>query len=68
MHPDVRAYLVQQGMNPSLHQQRKVSPELLSISDLVMALSTDHQAFLFDTFQYHVPLCHEICRGRSEPL
>jgi protein-tyrosine-phosphatase len=68
MHPDVRAYLMQRGMDPSHHQQRRVSAELLHATDLVIATSTDHQAFLFDTFQYQAPLCHEICHGKSEPL
>jgi protein-tyrosine phosphatase len=68
MHPDVRAYLVQRGMNPSHHQQRKVSVELLHASDLVIAMSTDHQSFLFDTFQYRAPLFNDVCYGRPEPL
>jgi protein-tyrosine phosphatase len=68
MHPDVRAYMLQRGMDPSLHRQRKVSGELLHASDLVIAMSTDHQAFLFDTFQYRAPLFNEVCHGRSEPL
>ncbi len=68
MHPDVRAYLVQRGVDPSRHQQRKVSAELLHATDLVIAMSTDHQAFLFDAFQYRAPLFNEVCHGRSEPL
>jgi protein-tyrosine phosphatase len=68
MHPDVRAYLVQQGVDPSPHQQRRVSAALLSASDLVIAMSTDHQAFLVDTFQYRAPLFNDVCHGRSEPL
>jgi protein-tyrosine phosphatase len=68
VHPDVRAYIVQRGIDPSLHQQRKVSAELLRASDLVIAMSLDHQAFLVDTFQYRAPLFNEICHGRSEPL
>jgi protein-tyrosine phosphatase len=68
MHPDVRAYLVQRGMDPSHHHQRRVSKELLSAADLVIAMSTDHQAFLFDAFQYRAPLFNEVCHGRPEPL
>jgi protein-tyrosine-phosphatase len=68
MHPDVRAYLVQRGVDPSPHQQRRVSAELLRASDLVIAMSTDHQAFLVDTFRYRAPLFNEVCHGRSAPL
>jgi hypothetical protein len=45
-----------------------VSAELLHASDLVIAMSTDHQDYLFDTFQYHAPLFNELCHGRSGPL
>ena len=51
MHPDIRAYLVQRGVDPSQHHQRKVFAELLHATDLVIAMSTDHQSFLFDTFK-----------------
>jgi protein-tyrosine phosphatase len=68
MHPDVRAYLVQRGMDPSHHHQRRVSSELLNASDLVIAMSTDHQSFLFETFQYPAPLFNDVCHARSEPL
>jgi protein-tyrosine phosphatase len=67
-HPDVRAYLMQRGMDPSRHQQRRVSTELLNATDLVIAMSTDHQAYLFDIFQYHASLFNKVCYGRSEPL
>jgi protein-tyrosine phosphatase len=36
MHPDVRAYLMQCGVDPSRQQQRRVSAELLHATDLVM--------------------------------
>ena len=68
MHPDVCAYLMQRGIGRSHHQQRKMSAELLHATELVIAMSTDHQAFLFDTFQYRAQLGHEVCHGRSEPL
>jgi protein-tyrosine phosphatase len=68
MHPDIRAYLVQRGVDPSQHRQRKVSAELLRTTDLVIAMSTDHQSFLFDTFQYRAPLFNDVCHRRSEPL
>jgi len=68
MHPDVRAYLVQRGVDLSPHQQRKVSAKLLRSTDLVIAMSTDHQAFLFETFQYRAPLLNDVCHGRPEPL
>jgi hypothetical protein len=45
-----------------------VSTELLHTTELVIAMSTDHQAFLIDTFRYRAPLFNDVCHGRSEPL
>src|SRR5262245_655871 len=68
MHPAVHAYLVQRGADPSPHQQRRVSAELLRASDLVIAMSMDHRALLVNTLPYRAPLFNDVCHGRSEPL
>jgi hypothetical protein len=68
MHIDVRAYLVQRGVDPSHYQQRRVSAELLSASNLVIAISIDHQVFLLEAFRYRAPLFNDVCRGKSAPL
>jgi protein-tyrosine phosphatase len=68
IHPDVCAYLVQRGVDPSPYQQRRVSAEILHATDLVIAMSTDHQSFLVHTFQYRAPLFNAICHGLSAPL
>ena len=68
MYPDIRAYLLQRGIDPSQHHQRRVSAEILRAADSVIAMSTDHQSFLLDTFHYRAPLFNDVCHGRSEPL
>jgi protein-tyrosine phosphatase len=68
MHPDIRAYILRRGIDPAHHRQRRVSAELLDAADLVIAMSTDHQSFLYDTFRYRAPLFNDVCYGRSEPL
>ena len=45
-----------------------MSAEFLHASDFVIAVSTDHQALLVDTFPYRAPLFHDVCHGRPEPL
>lgn len=45
-----------------------MSAEILHYTDLVIAMSMDHQSFLFDTFQYRAPLFNEVCHGRPELL
>ena len=44
------------------------STELLRALELVIGMRTDHQAFLFDTFQYRTPLVKRLCYGQPEPL
>jgi hypothetical protein len=51
-----------------MNASRRVPIRFASPSDLVIAMSTDHQTFLLDTCQYHVPLFNEVRHGRSEPL
>jgi protein-tyrosine-phosphatase len=68
MHPDIHAYLVQCGVDPCHHWQRLVSAELLRASDLVIAMRTDHPAFLFETFEYRAPLFNAVCHEKSALL
>jgi hypothetical protein len=51
-----------------MNASRRVSIRFASPSDLVIAMSTDHQTFLLNACQYHVPLFNEVRHGRSEPL
>jgi hypothetical protein len=64
----VQAYLQQRGVDPSHYQQRRVSAELLSASNLVIAISMDHQVFLLEAFRYRAPLFNDVCHGKSAPL
>ena len=68
MYPDVPAYIVQHGVDPSQNQQCRVSEELLRVSELVSAMRTDRPAFLVATIQSRAPLFNAICHGWSAPL
>ena len=59
--PRVRNYLLEKGYDVSGHQRRTVTQALLEKSTLVVAMSTDHQAFLKHRFGREAPLFLEVC-------
>lgn len=65
MREEVRSRLLEKGIDPSAHIQRRVTAELLKSADLVIAMGFDHQAALRATFGYHVPLFNEVCNGQT---
>lgn len=68
VHPWVRHCLKEKGADVSTHMQRKLTRELLEGTDLVVAMSRDHQTFIRQVFEVDVPLFKEICYGRDEPI
>jgi protein-tyrosine phosphatase len=59
--PRVRNYLLTKGFDVSSHQRRTVTQALVDESALVVAMSTDHQAFIRERFRRHAPLFLEAC-------
>lgn len=59
--PRVRAYLLEKGFDVSSHRRRTVTAALLEESHLVVAMGTDHQAFLRERFGREAPLFLEVC-------
>jgi protein-tyrosine-phosphatase len=68
IHPWIEHYLRQKGADVSKHVQRKLTRELLEGTDLVVAMSCDHQMFIHQEFGVDVPLFKRICSGRDEPI
>ncbi len=66
--PNVRDYLLAKGLDVRTHRRRTVSREILAGTDMVIAMSTDHQRVLREKFGVEVPLFLEACGGASEPL
>lgn len=66
--PSVREYLKLKGYDVSAHQRRTLTSGILEASDLVIAMSTDHQAFIERTFRVRVPLYTEACGEAPAPL
>ena len=63
---DVIDALATHGIKPENHQSRLLTKEILDDSDLVVAMSTDHQKFIKDTFNRESVLFLEICEGRKD--
>ena len=59
--PYTAGYLQQKGFDVSGHRRRTLTRAILDESHLVIAMSTDHQAWIRDRFSLDVPLFLEAC-------
>ena len=66
--PNVRDYLLAKGLDVRAHKRRTVTREVLAGARLVVAMSTDHQRFLQETFGLQALVFLEACGGACEPL
>ena len=68
MYEGVRTRLIERGIDPSGHVQRKLTQELLDGADLPVAMSLNHQAYAREQFGREIPLFNRVCFGRDEPV
>jgi protein-tyrosine phosphatase len=59
--PYTREYLLSKGYDVSGHSRRTLTRAMVEESDLVVAMSTDHQATIGERFGREVPLYLEVC-------
>jgi len=59
--PYTREYLLSKGYDVSGHGRRTLTRAIMDESDLVVAMSTDHQAFIRERYGREVPLYLEVC-------
>lgn len=64
----IKDQLVQRGIDPSGHRQRKLTAEILAETDLAVAMGFDHRAYVRETFKQDIPLFNQVCFGREEPI
>lgn len=67
-HPLVAARLREKGADASGHVQRKLTDDLLTGADLVVAMGFDHRDFIRLNFGREVPLFNQICYEKDEPV
>ena len=63
--PYTRGYLLSKGFDVTSHQRRTLTQAIMDESRLVVAMSTDHQAFIRDRFGREAPLYLEACGEAS---
>ena len=68
MYEAVRLRLVDRGIDPTGHEQRKLVKDMLEWADLPVAMSLDHQAYVRESFGREIPLFNRVCYGRDEPV
>jgi protein-tyrosine phosphatase len=66
--PNVRDYLLAKGLDVRMHQRRTLTRQILEASELVIAMSTDHQRLLRERFGMQAPVFLEACGGACEAL
>ncbi len=68
VHPLVVQRLKEHGLDPTHHQQRRLTSQLLSDATLCLAMGRDHQQFIEASFATRVPLLNAQLFGRDEPV
>ena len=66
--PYTQGYLLSKGYDVSEHQRRTLTRAIMDESDLVVAMSTDHQAAVKERYGREVPLYLEVCGDAAEWL
>jgi protein-tyrosine phosphatase len=69
IHPLVLAGLLEKGVDPSRHRQRKLARDLIEETDVVIvAMGRNHQAWIRGEFGREVPLFNHLCYGIDQPI
>jgi protein-tyrosine phosphatase len=68
VHAWVRHCLREKGADVSAHVPRRLTKDMLEGTDLVVAMSQDHQQCIRRDFGIDVPLFKQICYARDEPI
>jgi len=68
MYPPVRDHIISLGIDPSTHQQRKLTIEMLNAVDLPIAMGLDHCDFIREHFDREVILFNRVALGKDEPI
>jgi len=68
IHPVVLDELRALGVPAAKHVPRRVSRALIARYDHIIAMSTDHQQYLWNVYKLWCPLFHEICEHRSRAM
>lgn len=68
IHPVIRNRLLEKGVDPSHHAQRKLTRELLEAFQIPVAMGLDHREFIRQQFARDVLLFNQICYQREQSV
>ena len=68
IHPEVLAGLLEKGVDPSRHRQRKLTCDLIEATTVVIAMGRNHQEWIRGEFGREVPLFNHLCYGIDQPI
>ncbi len=68
MYPPVRDRIITLGIDPSAHQQHKLSLDMLNKADLSIAMGLDHCDYIRENFNREVLLFNRVALGKDEPI
>jgi protein-tyrosine phosphatase len=68
MSPHVRRRLALHGLDPTAHRQRRLTAEMLTEADVVVAMGLDHRRYLQERFGRKAWLFNQICYGTEAPV
>ncbi|HZC81445.1 MAG TPA: hypothetical protein VE222_06950, partial [Nitrospiraceae bacterium] len=66
--PLIHHHLLEKGIDPSQHVQRRLTRELLESTDLVVAMGLNHREFIRQHFDREVLLFNQVCFQKEEPI
>lgn len=66
--PEVRAYLLEKGLDVSRHRRRTLTQAIVDESQLLIVMGTDHRSALQRSFGLSAPLYLEACGEAAEGL
>ncbi len=68
VHDWVKDCLRDKGADVSGHIQRRLTKELVAETDLIVAMSRNHQVFVQREYGRQAPLFKQLCHGLDEPI
>lgn len=68
IHPVVHARLVEKGIDPDDHVQRKLTPELIEGARLIIAMGHDHREWIRKRFGRQALAFNQAALGKDTPI
>ena len=68
VHPETRRMLKTYGIDPRYHRRKKITKKIVQESDVIIAMSFNHQEYIKKHFGIDVPLFYELIGKGHKPV